>query len=248
LTSLSAEHLQKSYGARRAVVDASFSVEAGRLTCLIGRNGAGKTTTMEMLLGLRAPDAGVVRHGGHPLPGIELGHTRASFGYLPEVTTLFEHLTPREQLCYLASLHGEADPAACTEGLLESVGVAEDADRPAHLLSLGVRRRVGLAAALVAQPRVLLLDEPTANLDPFAVATVRTLLRTLRDAGVLLLVSTHDLDFASQVGDHFILMAEGAVRAEGTLESLRREAKMAGASLEELTLGPLLSTRAGGAR
>ena len=159
--------LTRRYGDLAAVDALTLTVPPGVLFGLLGPNGAGKSTAIKMVFGLLRPDAGEVRWQGRPAGGAE----RARFGYLPEERGLYPRMKVRDQLVYLGRLHGmgAAEAAASTERWLERLGVAERAGDRADTLSLGNQQRVQLAAALVHDPELLVLDEPFSGLDPLAV-------------------------------------------------------------------------------
>lgn len=197
----------------------SFEVSAGRMTGFVGANGAGKTTTMRIILGVLAPDAGEVSWGGTPLTSQD----RRRFGYMPEERGLYPKMTSREQVTYLGRLHG-LDAAAArrsTDALLERVGLGERGDDLLETLSLGNQQRAQIAAALVHDPEVLVLDEPFSGLDPLAVETVVAVLRERASAGVPVLFSSHQLDVVERLCDDLVIIGDGVIRAAGSRQQLR---------------------------
>ncbi|AYF97939.1 ABC transporter ATP-binding protein [Protaetiibacter intestinalis] len=213
--------VSKTYGTRTVLDDVSFDVVPGRMTGFVGGNGAGKTTTMRIILGVLEPDAGTVTLDGEPL-----GATgRRRFGYMPEERGLYPKMKLGEQLSYLAKLHGlTADDAARnTSELLGRLGLGERAGDPIEKLSLGNQQRAQIAAALVHDPEVLILDEPFSGLDPMAVDVVVEVLGDRAASGVPVLFSSHQLDIVERLCDDLVIIADGRIRAAGPREQLRAE-------------------------
>ena len=167
---LEIRNLDKRYGTRQVLDDVSFDVHPGRMTGFVGGNGAGKTTTMRIILGVLAADSGTVSLDGESL---DVGGRRR-FGYMPEERGLYPKMKLQEQLVYLARLHGlsSADATRNASSLLDQLGLGERRDEPIEKLSLGNQQRAQIAAALVHEPSVLVLDEPFSGLDPMAVDVV----------------------------------------------------------------------------
>ncbi|MFI5487105.1 ABC transporter ATP-binding protein [Micromonospora echinaurantiaca] len=212
--------VDRSFGDRQVLRNVSFEVAAGRMTGFVGGNGAGKTTSMRIILGVLAPDAGQVSWQGVPLTR----EVRRRFGYMPEERGLYPKMSVREQVAYLGRLHGMTAAAARrnTDVLLERVGLAERGDDLLETLSLGNQQRAQIAAALVHDPEVLVLDEPFSGLDPLAVDTVVAVLRERAAAGVPVLFSSHQLDVVERLCDDLVIIADGMIRAAGSREQLRR--------------------------
>ncbi len=211
--------VDRSFGDRRVLQNVSFDVAAGRMTGFVGGNGAGKTTTMRIILGVLAPDAGQLSWQGVPLTR----EVRARFGYMPEERGLYPKMSVREQVAYLGQLHGMTAAAArrSTDTLLERVGLAERGGDLLETLSLGNQQRAQIAAALVHDPEVLVLDEPFSGLDPLAVDTVMAVLRERAAAGVPVLFSSHQLDVVERLCDDLVIIAGGVIRAAGSRQQLR---------------------------
>ncbi|MEU5783162.1 ABC transporter ATP-binding protein [Micromonospora lupini] len=211
--------VDRSFGDRQVLKNVSFEVAAGRMTGFVGANGAGKTTTMRIILGVLAPDAGEVTWGGATLTRQD----RRRFGYMPEERGLYPKMTTREQVTYLGRLHGLDSPAArrATDALLERVGLGERGDDLLETLSLGNQQRAQIAAALVHDPEVLVLDEPFSGLDPLAVDTVVAVLRERAAAGVPVLFSSHQLDVVERLCDDLVIINDGVIRAAGNRQQLR---------------------------
>ena len=209
----------KSYGDRRVLDDVGFTVADGRLTGFVGGNGAGKTTTMRIALGVLAADAGTVSLDGTPVTSED----RRRFGYMPEERGLYPKMKVGEHIAYLARLHGysKSDATANADALLERLGLGERLGDTIETLSLGNQQRAQIAAALVHNPEVLILDEPFSGLDPLAVEVVAGVLQERAAAGVGVLFSSHQLDVVERLCDDLVIIAGGTIRAAGTRESLR---------------------------
>ena len=218
---LEVHSVTRSYGSRAVLKDVSFGVRGGRITGFVGSNGAGKTTTMRVILGVLAPDSGTVTLDGAPLGEGE----RTRFGYMPEERGLYPKMKVAEQLVYLGRLHGMStgQAQASTDSLLERLGLVERADALVESLSLGNQQRAQIAAALVHEPDVLVLDEPFSGLDPIAVESVLGVLKDRADDGIPVLFSSHQLDIVERLCDDLIVIADGEIRASGSREQLRSE-------------------------
>ncbi|PFG19014.1 ABC transporter ATP-binding protein [Serinibacter salmoneus] len=216
---LTLRHISKSYGSRRALHDVSFDVARGRLTGFVGGNGAGKTTAMRIILGVLGADAGEVALDGRPVDGDAL----RSFGYMPEERGLYPKMEIAEQLTYLARLHG-IDRGAATkraDALLDRLGLGERRRDKLDALSLGNQQRVQVAASLVHDPDVLVMDEPFSGLDPLAVDEVLAVISEHAARGIPVLFSSHQLDVVERLCDDLVIIAGGEIRAAGTREDLR---------------------------
>lgn len=209
----------KSYGDRRVLDDVGFTVEDGRLTGFVGGNGAGKTTTMRIALGVLAADTGRVELNGTAVTSED----RRRFGYMPEERGLYPKMKVGEHIAYLARLHGysKADATANAERLLDRLGLGERLGDTVETLSLGNQQRAQIAAALVHEPEMLILDEPFSGLDPLAVEVVAGVLQERAAAGVAVLFSSHQLDVVERLCDDLVIIAGGTIRAAGTRQSLR---------------------------
>ena len=230
------EHLTKRYGSHLAVDDISFEVEEGIVYGLLGPNGAGKSTTMNILTGYLSASSGTVSIDGHDILE-EAGAAKACVGYLPEQPPLYVDMTPREYLMFVAELKKvkRAERAAQVEQAMDRTGLAEMEHRLIKNLSKGYRQRVGLAAALLGSPKVIILDEPTVGLDPAQVIEIRSLIKELgRDHTVIL--SSHILSEVSTLCDKVLIIAKGKLVAQGTPEELAQRLT-AGSSLNITALG-----------
>jgi ABC-2 type transport system ATP-binding protein len=217
---LSFEHVSKRFGDVQALEDSSFSVERGRMLGFLGPNGAGKTTAMRAVFGLVEPDAGMVLWNGLPIGAAE----RLRFGYMPEERGLYPRMLVGEQLAYFGALHGLDDrrARAAAAEWLRRLDLAGRADAKLEELSHGNQQRVQLAAALLHQPDLLVLDEPFAGLDPVAVQTLADVLRAEAARGAAVVFSSHQLDLVEDICEDVAIVDHGHVIATGDLESLRR--------------------------
>jgi ABC-2 type transport system ATP-binding protein len=209
----------------RAVKDISFQVERGDIFGFLGPNGAGKTTTIKVLTGLIAPTGGRAQLFGVDVPSRKV---RARIGFLPENPYVYPYLTPYEFVALCARLSGLRPAAARdrTRRVLEQVGVAYAADRPVRRLSKGMLQRTGLAAALVADPELLILDEPMSGLDPVGRKEVRDLIVEERRRGRTIFFSTHILNDVESLCDRVAILRKGEVVVSGRIvELLRRDAR-----------------------
>ena len=218
---LKLDNINRSFGSAKVLSDVSFTVERGRMTGFVGANGAGKTTTMRIILGVLSADSGTVTLGGRPLLDVD----RRRFGYMPEERGLYPKMKVAEQIIYLARLHGISPAAARTSALalLDQLGLGGRANSTVESLSLGNQQRAQIAAALVHDPEVLVLDEPFSGLDPIAVETVQGVLKERAAAGAPVLFSSHQLDIVERLCDDLVVIAEGSIRASGSREKLRTE-------------------------
>ncbi|KAA9152191.1 ABC transporter ATP-binding protein [Amycolatopsis acidicola] len=197
----------------------TFDVRAGELFGFVGSNGAGKTTTMRIVLGVLAGDAGSVRWDGQPITL----QTRRLIGYMPEERGLYPKMKVAEQLTYLARLHGMSAAAArrSVAEWTERLGVAGRGEDEVQKLSLGNQQRVQLAAALVHDPQILVLDEPFSGLDPVAVDVMSQVLREKAATGVPVVFSSHQLDLVERLCDRVGIVRSGRMVARGTVDELR---------------------------
>ncbi|MBI2775751.1 MAG: ABC transporter ATP-binding protein [Chloroflexi bacterium] len=214
--------LTKRYGERIAVDALDLEVRAGEIFGLLGQNGAGKTTTILMLLGLTEPSGGGARVVGldpsrHPL------EVKRRVGYLPDAVGFYGNMTGRENLRYTARLNGlrGADAEVHIETVLEQVGLTDRADGRTDTYSRGMLQRLGIADALIKEPDVLILDEPTASIDPIGVIEILDLLRRLaRERGMTVLLSSHLLDQVQSICDRVGIFASGRLIGVGTVAEL----------------------------
>jgi ABC-2 type transport system ATP-binding protein len=208
---IAAAHLSRRFGARLVVDDVSLEVGRGEIVALVGPNGAGKTTTMRMLAGLIAPTSGGVTIDGVRLTRATGSTLRRRIGFLTEAPGLWDRLSVRENLSIYAGLYGIADAAGRIDGLLRTFDLLPHVDSRAAELSKGTRQKVALVRALLHEPDVLLLDEPTAGLDPEVARGVRTMLEEGRTKGRAILLSTHNLDEAERLADRIAILHERVI-------------------------------------
>ena len=215
------EHLTKRYGAHTAVDDISFTVEDGCIYGLLGPNGAGKSTTMNILTGYLSATAGTVKVAGHDIAEEPLEAKRA-IGYLPEQPPLYPEMTVREYLLFVAELKGvkhKKERAPMVETAMGRTGLQPVQNRLIRNLSKGYRQRVGIAAALLGEPKVIILDEPTVGLDPAQVIEIRGLIHDLGRTHTVIL-SSHILSEVQTVCDRVLIISAGKLVAQGTPEEL----------------------------
>ena len=215
---LRAERLTKSYGGRRVVNDVSIEVRAGEVVGLLGPNGAGKTTTFYMMVGLARPDAGTVLLNGVDVTGLPMyERARRGISYLPQEPSIFRKLTVEENiLAILETLDlGAEERAERLRQLLDELGIARLAKNKALSLSGGERRRVEITRALVISPAFMLLDEPFAGIDPIAVVDIQSIVTQLKERGIGVLITDHNVRETLGICDRAYILNEGAVLEEG---------------------------------
>ncbi|MDW3216721.1 MAG: ATP-binding cassette domain-containing protein [Ilumatobacteraceae bacterium] len=215
---LGVEHLTKRYGDHTVVDDLTFDVPPGRVTGFLGPNGSGKSTTMKIVLDLAAADGGRARIGGHRYR--ELPEPSRTVGALIETDAFHPGRSGRNHLRVLADATGVDQRRV--DAVLDEVGLADAADRRAGAYSLGMRQRLGLAAALLGEPPVLILDEPGNGLDPQGIRTLRNLLRDRAARGGTVFVSSHLLAEIEHLADDVVVIDQGRLIAHGPLAELRR--------------------------
>lgn len=220
---LSTDNLQKSFKGRAVVKGVSLSIQSGRVIGLLGPNGAGKTTTFYMMVGLVKPDAGAVRIGDTdivPLPIHE--RARMGLGYLPQDASVFRKLSVEENLfVVLDNLKiSRIDKRARAERALSDLGISRLAKQKAMTLSGGERRRLEIARALTLEPKFLLLDEPYAGIDPLAVQEIQQIIRGLRDRGIGVIITDHNVRETLSSCDEAYLIKEGKIWVHGTPDEI----------------------------
>lgn len=220
MPALELSHLSRAFGGVVALDDLSLAVRPGEIYGFVGANGAGKTTAMRIALGVLAPDSGEVLLGGKAATRAD----RTRFGYMPEERGLYPTMKVGSQLTYLAELHGlsSADAKAKMEHWTDVLGVAARRSDPVQKLSLGNQQRVQLAAALVHEPDVLVLDEPFSGLDPIAVDVMSQVMRQQAERGVPVIFSSHQLDLVERLCDRVGIIQGGCMVASGTIQELRK--------------------------
>ena len=232
---LEATRLRKSYGPRTVVKDVHLAVGAGEVVGLLGPNGAGKTTTFYMVVGLVRADDGEIRIDGLPVQDLPI-HRRSRLGlsYLPQEASIFRKLTVEENIRAVLELQLGADgrPLAkaviedLLEKLLHDLAIVKLRDSPAPALSGGERRRVEIARALATQPRFILLDEPFAGVDPIAVIEIQKIIQFLRQRGIGVLITDHNVRETLGICDRAYIINDGRVLAEGTPQEIVANAEV----------------------
>jgi gliding motility-associated transport system ATP-binding protein len=237
------EHLTKHFGATQAVRDVSFHVRRGEVIGLLGPNGSGKTTIMRVLTGFFPPTGGQARVAGYDAAEQSLA-LRRKIGYLPESAVLYPDMRVRRFLQFCADVRGinGARKLARIDSVLHDCGLQEVEGRLIGTLSKGYRQRVGLAQALLHEPEVLILDEPTVGLDPRQIIEIRSLVRGLRGRTTVLL-STHILPEVSMTCERVVIIDRGSIVAEDTAEALTRRVEGSDRSLVRVE-GPADTVRA----
>ena len=219
VAAIESERLVKRFGKREAVASVDLNVPTGSIYAFLGQNGAGKTTTIRLVLGLLRPTAGTVRVWGYDVASERLAAARG-VGSLVETPALYDRLTGRENLDLARRMLGVR--ASDIDRVLEVVDLRDAAGRLAGGYSLGMRQRLGLARAMLGQPRLLVLDEPSNGLDPEGMREMRALIRTLPERdGVTVFVSSHLLNEVEQIATHVGLMHDGRLLAQSTLAELK---------------------------
>lgn len=214
-------NVTRRFGAFTAVDNVSLDIQEGEVFGLIGHNGAGKSTLFKMMLGLLATSAGEIRVSGAPVSGSDARAARRHIGYLPENIALWDNLSGLETLRFFAKLK-HIDQAEC-KPLLEKVGLGHALERPVRAYSKGMRQRLGFAQALLGNPKVLFLDEPTTGLDPHAIHFFWDTLAQLRDQGMTIVLTSHILAELQNRVDRVAVMANGELQALGSVQALREE-------------------------
>ena len=226
---LQALHLKKSYGSRRVVHDVSVEVAKGEVVGLLGPNGAGKTTSFYMIVGLVRSDGGQILIDGHDVTAMAI-HRRARMGlsYLPQEASIFRKLNVADNIRAILELQtdesgrpfGHAQVQEHLDRLLHELRVEHLRDSPAVALSGGERRRVEIARALATQPRFILLDEPFAGIDPIAVIEIQRIIAFLKQRGIGVLITDHNVRETLGICDHAYIISEGRVLAQGKPEAI----------------------------
>ena len=218
--SIEVNNLSKMYGAQIAVNAISFAIAKGEIVGFLGPNGAGKSTTMKMITGYLVADAGTVSVAGEMVSPDSLS-AKKKIGYLPEANPLYYEMYVREYLAFISSLHEIKNPKQAIEQVIQSTGLTVEANKKIGQLSKGYKQRVGLAAALIHDPEVLILDEPTAGLDPNQLAEIRELIQQL-GKNKTILFSSHILQEVQAICDRVIIIDQGKLVADDTLSNLQK--------------------------
>lgn len=223
---IEAQDLSKNFGDLQAVSNLSFRIEKGEVLGLLGPNGAGKTTTMRLLTTFLAPSAGTAKVAGFDVR-TQAKDVRRHIGYLPETPPLYLDLRVKEYLRFIAKIKGVARSlvASSVSESIERCLLSDVASRLCGQLSKGYRQRVGLAAAIVHKPAVVILDEPTSGLDPAQIIEIRRLIRDLREEHTVIL-STHILPEVAQTCSRVLIISKGEAVVQGSLEELTKDSTL----------------------
>jgi ABC-2 type transport system ATP-binding protein len=237
-TLIETQALVKRYGDKTAVNNVSFEVQAGEVFGFLGPNGAGKTTTIKMIVGLLQPTSGTIKVAGYDVQTQPL-QAKAASGYVPDTPNLYAKLTGRELLRFVGDLYSldRQRVAQRTEELLRVLDLNEAADNTIDSYSHGMQQKASLAAALMHDPKVLVLDEPTVGLDPKSARLIKDILRQMAERGSAVFLSTHILEIAERMCDRIGIIDKGELVAVGTMNELRSLGKAGETSLEDIFLG-----------
>lgn len=218
MAALMITNLSKFYRKNQAIKDLSFSIDPGRIVALTGPNGAGKTTTLKCIMGLLNPSAGEIT-----IMGISSRDdcSKQSIAYIPEIPELYPMLTVWEHLRFIAFAYDLDGWESRATELLQRLDLSDKRDELCSSLSKGMKQKVSIACAILHNAQVILVDEPMIGLDPKAIREFKNMLRTLRDEGKAVLLSTHMLDTAENLCDEVIVMQKGSLILKGTLEELK---------------------------
>ncbi len=228
-SALAAFNLQKSYGKRRVVDDVSLHVEQGEVVGLLGANGAGKTTTFYMMVGLERPERGNIRLGSRDVTGLPMYlRARLGLGYLPQEPSVFRKMTAAQNILAVLETMGlrRRERLKRLEELLEEFGIAHVRNTRGDSLSGGERRRTEIARALATEPLFILLDEPFAGIDPMAIDDIQNVIRYLRDRGIGILMTDHNVRETLGVTDRAYIMAEGKIFRSGQPDELVQDSEV----------------------
>jgi len=230
-TAVQFEHVSKKFGTRTVLDDVSFDIEQGKAFCLLGRSGTGKSVTLRHIVALVRPDSGKVIVEGRDLAGLQgsdLGEIRRHIGFLFQNAALFDSMTVGANVEFPMRRHtdwSDAEIRDRAEKKLAAVGLEKDYDKMPGDLSGGMKKRAGLARAMALDPALLLVDEPSAGLDPITAGEIDELLVETKRSGTTLAVVTHNIPSARVLGDTFGMLHEGHLIAHGTLEELDASAE-----------------------
>ncbi|MEY3576992.1 MAG: hypothetical protein RL394_575 [Bacteroidota bacterium] len=219
--SIKVDHILKQYGDQKAVDRISFEVAPGEIVGFLGPNGAGKSTTMKMITGYLRPDEGSIEVCGIPVEGEAIA-TKKKIGYLPELNPHYHEMFVREYLGMMAGLHKITAPAERIEAVINLTGLTPEAHKEIGQLSKGYKQRVGLAAALLHDPEVLILDEPTTGLDPNQIVEIREVIRNL-GKNKTILFSTHILQEVEALCERVIVVNKGKIVADDSIGNLKKQ-------------------------
>ncbi|UNC90823.1 ABC transporter ATP-binding protein [Candidatus Contubernalis alkaliaceticus] len=245
---LEINNLIKNYGKKEAVKKISLSVKPGEIYGFLGHNGAGKTTTIKVCTGLLKPSSGSVRICGYDIVSEPL-EAKKNFGYVPENPYLFDKLTGRELLDMVSGIYMKDKRYSAVkriDELLKELQMTDEADKLIGAYSHGMRRKITICAALIHNPSVIFLDEPTTGLDASSAKAAKDLFRKHADEGSAILFTTHVLEIAERLCDRIGIIYQGELIAEGTFEELKERSEYPGTTLEDIFLNLTNKNRAEG--
>jgi ABC-2 type transport system ATP-binding protein len=231
------QHLTKRFGDKIAVKDVSFEINSGEVFGFLGPNGAGKTTTIKIIVGLLQPTSGRVTVAGYDISAQPI-QAKAASGYVPDTPNLYAKLTGRELLSFVGDLYNldRSQVERRIDELLRMFDLISAANDTIDSYSHGMQQKTALAAALMHDPKVLILDEPTVGLDPKSARLIKDILRQMADRGAAVFLSTHILEIAERMCDRIGIINKGELIAVGTMDELRTLGQTGGASLEDIFL------------
>jgi len=231
---LTVTDLSKKYGKQEAVSNLSFQLQGGEVVGLLGPNGAGKSTTMKCIVGLLRKTSGEIRIGGYD--HLSVGAKRL-FSYIPETPYVYDLLTIWEHMQFIAQAYGVREWKTRALELLELYELDDKQKKLGRDLSKGMRQKVSICCALLPDPQLLFFDEPMIGLDPKAIKNTKNLFKSLKDQGKTILVSTHLIEGIEAIADRIMIMKEGQIIGNDTIENLKKQAATGiGLSLEDLFL------------
>jgi ABC-2 type transport system ATP-binding protein len=234
---INVENLTKRYGEKVAVKEVSFGVNGGEVFGFLGPNGAGKTTTIKIIVGLLKPSLGGVKVAGYDIVTQPL-QAKASSGYVPDTPNLYAKLTGRELLSFVGELYNmeRNQVGRRIDELLRMFDLSEAGEDTIDSYSHGMKQKTALAAALMHDPKVLVLDEPTVGLDPKSARLIKDILRQMAERGAAIFLSTHILEIAERMCDRIGIINQGELIAVGTMDELRHLGQAGETSLEDIFL------------
>lgn len=231
---LTVTDLSKKYGKQEAVSNLSFQLQGGEVVGLLGPNGAGKSTTMKCIVGLLRKTSGEISIGGYDHLSVE---AKRLFSYIPETPYVYDLLTIWEHMQFIAQAYGVREWKGRALELLELYELDDKQKKLGRDLSKGMRQKVSICCALLPDPQLLFFDEPMIGLDPKAIKNTKNLFKTLKDQGKTILVSTHLIEGIEAIADRIMIMKEGQIIGNDTIENLKKQAASGiGLSLEDLFL------------
>ncbi|MFM7630147.1 MAG: ABC transporter ATP-binding protein [Algoriphagus sp.] len=231
---LTVTDLSKKYGKQEAVSNLSFQLQGGEVVGLLGPNGAGKSTTMKCIVGLLRKTSGEISIGGYDHLSVE---AKRLFSYIPETPYVYDLLTIWEHMQFIAQAYGVREWKTRALELLELYELDDKQKKLGRDLSKGMRQKVSICCALLPDPQLLFFDEPMIGLDPKAIKNTKNLFKTLKDQGKTILVSTHLIEGIEAIADRIMIMKEGQIIGNDTIENLKKQAAAGiGLSLEDLFL------------